>query len=67
MRAGAARRQDRRPEHRPSLHQGVANVGYDDPPFVSVYAGGSRNGDGRLRRISGKKTELFWPEGIVVR
>ena len=41
----------------------VANVGYDDPPFVAVYG----SGDGPVRKISGRKTKLFWPEAIFAR
>lgn len=46
----------------------VTNVGYDDPPFIAVFAAGTIGNEGRvLRTILGRKTKLTWPEGIIVR
>jgi hypothetical protein len=46
----------------------VTNVGYDDPPFIAIFAAGTTGNEGRvLRSIIGKKTKLVWPEGVIVR
>jgi sugar lactone lactonase YvrE len=46
----------------------VTNVGYDDLPFIAVFAAGTTGNEGRvLRLMRGQKTKLIWPEGIIVR
>jgi 6-phosphogluconolactonase (cycloisomerase 2 family) len=46
----------------------VTNVGYDDPPFIQIFAAGTIGNKGRLlRQIGGQRTTLIWPEGIAVR
>ncbi|MGA9273680.1 MAG: NHL repeat-containing protein [Candidatus Cybelea sp.] len=46
----------------------VTNVGYDDPPFIQIFAAGTIGNKGRLlRQIGGQRTKLIWPEGILVR
>jgi hypothetical protein len=44
----------------------VTNVGYDDPPFLTVLATVT-NQHYKARTIDGKKTRLQWPVGIFVR
>ena len=46
----------------------VTSVGADDEPFVATFRGGALGNQGHvLRKIQGQKTELIFPEGIVVR
>ena len=46
----------------------VTSVGYDDPPYIAVFAGGpTRKARHLLRTIEGTKTKLNWPQGIIVR
>jgi NHL repeat len=46
----------------------VTSVGYDDLPSITVIAAGTIGNQGRiLRLIEGRKTELNFPRGIVVR
>lgn len=44
----------------------VSNVGYDDPPFLTVLATASDQ-QYKAHTIEGKKTRLQWPVGILVR
>jgi sugar lactone lactonase YvrE len=46
----------------------VTNVGYDDPPFIQIFAAGTIGNKGRLlRQIGGQRTKFIWPTGILVR
>jgi uncharacterized protein (DUF2345 family) len=46
----------------------VTSVGYDDPPYIAVFAAGTAGNQGHvLRTIEGRKARLFFPEGIIVR
>lgn len=45
----------------------VSNVGYDDPPFLTVLATTTNQRYKLAHSIEGKKTRLQWPVGILVR
>lgn len=46
----------------------VTGLGYDDPPYIAVFAAGTNGNEGdTLRTIEGKKTKLIFPAGILVR
>jgi hypothetical protein len=46
----------------------ITSVGYDDAPYIDVFAGGPTRKAGHiLRTIEGRKTKLNLPQGIIVR